>query len=95
MISQPREALDFSNVADHRGDTWLEGESDCLRRARVRFPDGKLRTVKCHGTADTWFSIRVSSHDGYITTKETTWAPAGEYVFQPYTRTVAQYGDWP
>ena len=38
-------------------DTWLEPECDGSRRARVIFPDGKARIVRCRGTADTWFSV--------------------------------------
>lgn len=78
-----------------KGDTWLEGEVDDTRRAYVRFPDGKLRLVRCGGTADTFFSIPVRGHDGYVTSKETTWAPESEFVFQPHIKSVAKYGDWP
>lgn len=71
------------------GDTWLESESFCYphggmtRRARVRFPDGKLRVVRC-GIANTWFSVPVrrSDADGYITVDTDT----DEFVFRPHTR---------
>ena len=62
----------------HMGDTWLEGESDRQRRARVRFPDGKLRVVRCGGVPDTFFSIPAG--DGYITSND------GEFIFVPYTK---------
>jgi hypothetical protein len=80
----------------YQGDTWIEAESDRLRCARVRFPDGKLRVVRCGGVPDTYFSIACSSHDGYLTTQETPWAPGDtEYVFQPHTKSQARYGEWP
>jgi hypothetical protein len=73
----------------HLGETWLEGEREGSRKAHVRFPDGKLRSVRCAGTADTFFSIPVSGHDGYVTTKD------DEFIFQPHSKAIAKYGDWP
>ena len=69
----------------HVGETWLDGESDGRRRAKVRFSDGSLRIVDCAGTADTFFSIparaRISgkSITGYVTSDD----ESGEYVFRP------------
>lgn len=59
---------------NYEGGTWLESESFCYpnggmkRRACVRFPDGKLRIVRC-GISDTFFSIPVhkSDGDGFLT----------------------------
>ena len=80
----------------HIGDTgtWLENECDGSRRARVRFPDGKLRVVTCSGVADTYFSIRCRSHDGYLTSTRTKWAPDGEMCFRPHTKAGDKFGVW-
>ena len=59
--------------ATHLGETWLEPEELCYpnggmnRRCRCRWPDGKLRIVRC-GIHDTFFSIPVrrGDADGYI-----------------------------
>lgn len=80
--------------AHYRGQTWLEGECDGTRRARVRFPDGKLRVVRAAGVPDTYFSIPCRSHDGYLSCRDTTWEPAGEYVFCPCDTSKARYGAW-
>ena len=92
-VPQPCKGNVWSGPPSIIGDTWLESETGRQRRARVRFPDGKLRVVRC-GTADTYFSIRCSSHNGYVTSQETTWAPDGEYVFRPHTSADDKYGSW-
>ena len=89
---QPRErerSLYGYAMASRVGDTWMESECYCYpnggmtRRARVRFPDGKLRVVRC-GIPDTFFSVpvRKSDGDGFICNDDET----GEYVFRPYKR---------
>jgi hypothetical protein len=75
----------------HYGDTWIEPEEWCYlhggmtRRARVRFPNGRLRVVRC-GIPDTWFSIpvRKSDGDGYITINTDN----NELEFRPHTPVV-------
>ena len=57
MSTEPRKAGGMwgSSPASYgeSGDTWLEAESFCYpnggmtRRARVKFPDGKFRIVRC------------------------------------------------
>ncbi len=93
-IPQPRTGLSFlHDHPTHRGDTWLEPEDYCYprggmtRRARVRFPDGKLRVLRC-GIPDTWFSVpvRKSDGDGYITTRDDGPTGAPEFVFCPHTK---------
>lgn len=76
------------------GETWMECSSNGARRARVRFPDGKLRVVRVAGAADTYFSTPCYSHDGYITTQETKWNSEGEAVFRPHDKSKHIYGSW-
>lgn len=60
--------------------TWLEPECDGERRARVVFPDGKLRIVRCSGVADTFFSIACRGrHRGYVSCDD------GVFKFNAYT----------
>lgn len=92
-IPQPRTFTVYSKP-HHLGETWIEGFCEGNRRARVRFPDGKLRVVTARGAADTYFSTPCKSHDGYITSQETQWNPEGEYVFRPHTKSQEKYGSW-
>lgn len=56
-------------------DTWLEPESLCFpnggftRRARAKMPDGKLLIFRA-GLCDTFFSIPVKGHDGFLATDD-------------------------
>jgi hypothetical protein len=67
-------------------ETWIESEAFCYpngafdRRCRVRFPDGKLRIVRC-GIPDTFFSlpVRKSDGDGFVMV-----ADDGEFEFRPH-----------
>lgn len=94
MSREPREGncIYGSLSAVHYGETWVEAEAYCYpnggfyRRARVRFPDGKLRIVRC-GIADTWFSIpvRKSDADGYIFVASDD-NGVTEFRFQPHVK---------
>jgi hypothetical protein len=86
----------YGQPAPRIGDTgtWLENDCDGRRRARVRFPDGKLRVVSCRGTADTYFSVHCYSNDGYVTSIRTKWSPDGELCFRPHTKAGDKYGNW-
>lgn len=66
----------------YESGTWLEPERDGPRRARVLFPDGELRIVRCAGVADTFFSIHCYPYKGqrgYIGSDE------GTLEFRPTT----------
>ena len=63
--------------------TWLEPECDGERRARVLFPDGLLRVVRCSGVADSFYSISCRGRHarlGYVGNTD------GTFVFVPFTR---------
>ena len=82
--------------------TWMESEDFCYpngamdRRARVFFPDGKRRVVRC-GINDTWFSTPVRKSDvskafpdgGFLMVESDYYgdngaAHVGELVFCPH-----------
>ncbi len=68
-------------------NTYHGGHSRSNRRGRVRFPDGKLRTVTL-GIPDTYFSIpvhaTVKGHyvSGWVSFDDDT----NEYIFNPSVR---------
>lgn len=76
-----------SNITHFGSGTWIEPEELCYpngamkRRAKARFPDRKLRIVRC-GIPDTFFSIpcrKTRTHGcGFLTMDE------GVLVFRPY-----------
>ena len=68
---------------DFENGTWIEPECDGSRRARVSFPDGKLRIVRCAGVADTAFSIPAYPYKG---TCGFIMAEDGMLTFCPYTK---------
>jgi hypothetical protein len=66
-------------------DTWIEPECDGSRRARVLFPDKRLRIIRCAGVADTYFSIAAYSYKGL---RGFIIAEDGTLIFVPYTNQV-------
>ena len=71
----------------HYGDTWIEPEEltypsgGFLRRARVRMPDGELKTVKCSIPDSFWtiparIMVAGKTHRGRIFV-----SPANEFGF--------------
>jgi hypothetical protein len=64
-------------------ETWIWPECDGQRVARVICPDGKLRIMRCAGTADTFFSISADDRrggHGFIDSRD------DGFHYQPYTR---------
>ena len=71
--------------------TWIGAEvyGGGGRRARVRFPDGRVRTIRIAQTADTFFSIPANDgrgQRGYVSIDSDRDLALGVAIFTPYKR---------
>lgn len=85
-MAQPTSAT-WIGPEEHAYNTYSGAHSGSNRRGRVRFPDGKIRTVTL-GVPDTYFSIpahgRVNGkYVSGVVMHESEWGEDGEYKFYP------------